>query len=59
MSRRIGNHRIRPALSNAARAKAQLKHLKFQIRAAVRKGDLSTAASLTSEHAWTLANSLK
>lgn len=59
MSRRLGNHRTRPALSEAAKAKPKIEALYWQIRAAKARNDLPTVEKLETEQAWLIANSLK
>ena len=58
MSRRLGNHRVRPSLSNAAKAKAEIKSLEARRAAAIRKGDMVVSEKLRSEIAWLTVNSL-
>lgn len=58
MSARLGNHRLRPALSNAARAKASIKVLQSKLADARRIGAGALVAKLETELAWAIANSL-
>ena len=58
MSRRLGNHRARPALSEATRAKASLKTLGARLKDAERIGNHALAEKLRSEIAWLTVNSL-
>lgn len=56
---RLGNHRSRPALSEAAKAKPQIEALYWKIRAAKARNDLPTVEKLEAERAWLIANSLR
>lgn len=58
MSRRFGNHRLRPALSMAARAKGSIKALEAKLAEARRRGAADQVAKLENELAWAIANSL-
>lgn len=59
MNRRLGNHRLRPALSNAARAKGSIKMLESKLADARRIGAVALVAKLETELAWAIANSLQ
>lgn len=58
MIARLGNHRLRPALSNAGRAKASIKTLEAKLRDAKRFGSPAMVEKLEKELAWTIANSV-
>ena len=57
-ARHLGNHRVRPALSNAARAKASIKTLQLKLADAKRFGSAATVEKIETELAWLIANSL-
>lgn len=58
MSRRLGNHRVRPALSPATRAKAQIAAIEAKLVAARRAGDAAAVERLEKDRAWAVVNSL-
>ena len=58
MSRRLGNHRVRPARSEANRARGEIDRLTREIAAAKARGDAEAVARLEDEKAWALVNSL-
>lgn len=58
MSARLGNHQLRPALSNAGRAKASIKVLQAKLADARRIGAVALVTKLETELAWAIANSL-
>ena len=54
----LGYHRVRPALSTAARAKASLKSLEARLADARRLGATAQIEKLEREIAWLTVNSL-
>lgn len=58
MSRRLGNHRVRPARSEANRARPDLDRLNRELAAAKARGDTEAVARIENEKAWALVNSL-
>ena len=60
MSRRLGNHRVRPALSTAARAKAEILSKRARLEQARRIGAAAVEIEkLETDLAWLIANSLR
>ncbi|MEO6001526.1 MAG: hypothetical protein ABIZ04_20905 [Opitutus sp.] len=66
MSRRLGLHRVRPALSEAAKAKPQIEAIEAKIRALNRDGIAGPRAycaaqieRLEAERAWLVMNSMR
>lgn len=57
-SPRLGNHRVRPALSNAAKAKAEILAIEAKLAAARRAGDAAEINRLETARAWAVANSI-
>lgn len=55
---RLGNHRVRPALSSAAKAKAEILAIEAKLAAARRAGDAVAISRLETARAWAVANSL-
>ncbi len=58
MSRRLGNHRVRPARSEANRARPDLDRLNRELAAAKARGNTAAVAVLENQIAWALVNSL-
>lgn len=58
MARRLGNHRVRPALSPATKAKAEIQAIEAKLAAARRAGDAAAVARLEEQRAWAVVNSL-
>lgn len=56
---RLGNHRLRPARSLAAKAKPRIQQLERQIAEAKRRGQGDTVDKLEREHAWAVMNSMR
>lgn len=55
---RIGNHRLRPELSNATRAKASIKTLEAKLKDAQRIGNAALVEKIRGEIAYLTINSL-
>lgn len=58
MSRRLGNHRVRPARSEANRARFGIDRLKAELAAAQRSGNTAAVSVLENQIAWAVVNSL-
>ena len=59
MSRRLGNHRVRPARSEANRARPQIERIERELKAAYARHDAQAIARLETERAWAIGNSLR
>ena len=58
MGRRLGNHRVRPARSEANRARFEIDRLNRELAAAKARGNTAAVAVLENQIAWALVNSL-